>query len=374
MEPSSMPGKVLVAVIDLDDDLGEHGIETPIIGWDNVLKAALAYAIKRPEDSDLNALFAGLQVYQQLKREGQDVEVAVVSGSSRNEIEANFTVRKKLEEVVSKLGSVEGVVIVSDGVEDEQVVPVLQSMVPILGVRRVIVEQLRGVEETYILIGRYIKKALVEPRFSRLFLGVPGLILLSMAVLSLIGLIEYAKFVVLLLVGSAMVVRGFNLEERLEGFWHTSPVMFISYVLFLLLTAAALGVTYYTLNRGPVTVPEVGSLLGYVAPLTGFAFFSILIGRTVTKLLDREFRIWFEMLGMVLIIIVVTALARLSSALRSLSPNPTPSDIVNAFVESGAFSIMLGGIAVVGLLTLVARVVERRMFEEEEGLAQQVQD
>lgn len=362
-----MSGRVLITVVDLDDDLGEAGIETPIIGWDNVLKAALRYVLEHPEDSDANAIFAGLQLYKQLRDEGHDVEICVIGGSARGVVEASFTVRRKLEQVLSQIPDLKGIVLVSDGTEDEQVLPVIQSLVPVLGVKRVVVEQLRGVEETYILIGRYIKKMLVEPRFSRLFLGVPGLIVLSVAVLSVLGLLSYALPVAGLMLGAAMVIRGFNLEDRLAGLWSSSPVMFVAYALSAITLSAALGITYYTFHTKPVTVPVAGDLLGIVSPLLGFSAYAILVGRIVSKMLDKNLRIWYDLLGVVLVTLVVYTLTRLSDSLAALPPNPTPTDISNAVYGSGVVSILLVGMVLIGFLTVLSRIVERMLGEELSG-------
>ncbi len=362
-----MGEKVLITVVDLDDDLGNAGIETPIIGWDNVLRAALKYALEHPEDSDANAIFAGLQLYRKLRGEGYDVEICVIGGSPRGAVEASFSIRKRLEEVVSKMEDLRGIVLVSDGTEDEQVLPVIQSLVPVLGVKRVVVEQLRGVEETYILIGRYIKKALTEPRFAKLFLGVPGLIVLSIAILSLLGLLSYALPVAGFLLGAAMIVRGFSLEDRLQGFWSSSPVMFVAYTLSSITLFAALGITYYTFHTKSVTVPVAGDLLGIVAPLLGFSAYSILVGRIVVRMLDKNLRIWYDLLGVILVTLVVYTLARLSDSLAALPPNPSPTDISNAVFGSGVVSILLIGMVVVGFLTVLSRIIERRLGEEFSG-------
>ncbi len=48
-------------------------------------------------------------------------------------------------------------VVVSDGEDDETLIPVIQGKVPILSIQRIIVRQSRSVEYSYAILGRYIK-------------------------------------------------------------------------------------------------------------------------------------------------------------------------------------------------------------------------
>jgi putative membrane protein len=58
-----MPEKLIIA-IDRDDDLGRKaGIESPVIGRDNVLHAAIKFATTDPEDSDVNTIFGAIKIY-----------------------------------------------------------------------------------------------------------------------------------------------------------------------------------------------------------------------------------------------------------------------------------------------------------------------
>jgi len=58
---------LLVLCVDLDDDLGRKtGFSTPVIGREPVEEAAVALATADPEDSDVNVIFQGLHVYDDL--------------------------------------------------------------------------------------------------------------------------------------------------------------------------------------------------------------------------------------------------------------------------------------------------------------------
>ncbi|PSQ22704.1 hypothetical protein BRD01_08945, partial [Halobacteriales archaeon QS_8_65_32] len=71
---------LLVLCVDLDDDLGRKtGIDTPVIGREAVEAAAVALATADPEDSDVNVLFEGVHLYEEI--DDETVEVAAVTGT-----------------------------------------------------------------------------------------------------------------------------------------------------------------------------------------------------------------------------------------------------------------------------------------------------
>ncbi|MDX1745890.1 MAG: DUF373 family protein, partial [Halobacteriales archaeon] len=133
---------LLVLCVDLDDDLGRKtGTETPVIGRAAVEDAAVALATADPEDSDVNVLFEGLHLYDQASVDDEPVEVAVVTGLAGDDVAASRAVGRELDELLSTLGTREEVrvLVVTDGAQDESVVPVIRSRAPIDGVRRVVV-------------------------------------------------------------------------------------------------------------------------------------------------------------------------------------------------------------------------------------------
>ena len=66
--------KILVLNVDRDDDFGRKAkIKSPIIGIKNNIEAASKFGQSDPEDSDLNAIYYAISVYNQLKNEKKDV-------------------------------------------------------------------------------------------------------------------------------------------------------------------------------------------------------------------------------------------------------------------------------------------------------------
>ena len=60
--------RLVVISIDRDNDLGQKlGIKGPLIGRDKALKAAADLSLKDPEESDANAIFGTVKVFDELK-------------------------------------------------------------------------------------------------------------------------------------------------------------------------------------------------------------------------------------------------------------------------------------------------------------------
>ncbi len=312
-----MRERLLVLAVDRDDDLGLAGISTPIIGEDRVLEAATRFALHRPEDSDLNVLFAAVRIARELRASGRDAVVAVVAGSQGGGVEADLRIASETRRVVEETGAT-GIVFVSDGAEDEFVIPVLESIAPVVSVRRVVVEQHRGVEETYMLIAKYIRKIIEEPRFSRLFLGVPGVVLVVFSSLALLGLLYQALLVGLLVAGLAMVIKGFNLESRIIEFWTKSPVMIVTSLIAVMGYASAVFLSYYmlTAGHGPFNSLVAATIRGAVG-LAAFATTMLLLGHAVHKISMGELNIASEVTGLVIVIVVAVLLNRFADAVEA---------------------------------------------------------
>ncbi|AEH36446.1 DUF373 family protein [Halopiger xanaduensis] len=209
---------LLVLCVDLDDDLGRKtGFTTPVIGRDPVEEAAIALATEDPEDSDVNVIFQGLHVYDDLDERDESVEVAVVTGNEDGDVAANREVGDEVDTVLASLSTAEDVtaLVITDGAQDESVIPVIRSRVPIDGVRRVVVRQAQNLESMYYTI----KQVLDDPE-TRGTVLIPLGILLLIYPLALIGsALEMPGFVLgttSALLGLYLISRGLRLGDRLD--------------------------------------------------------------------------------------------------------------------------------------------------------------
>ena len=350
-------------VVDVDDDLSRAGIATPLLGEGEVLRAAERFALYDPEDSDLNALFAAVKIARELRGRGYDAVPGVVAGHEAGGTEAALRAREQLEELLRRSGF-DGVVFVSDGSEDETLLPVIESMLPVYGVERVIVKQHRGVEETYVLLARYIKKALTEPRFARLFLGIPGVILVVISALALLGMLRQALLTGLLLLGVAMVIRGFELEDRLVSLFSETPVSMIAYGTAGLSVALAVGLLVSQVYGGVGSPARLAAALRGFTGLVGFAAGIALFGHAVSKLITGTLRPGRELVYVAVVaasLVLMDKIAEAASLMKSLSIG----SFIEALVEVNFALYVVASILGLAVAWRLGRYLDAVLHEEE---------
>ena len=219
--------RVLVVCIDRDNDLGKNaGVETPVFGRDQCINAGTRLAIEDPEDADANAIFGAIKIYEELVTKGYESEVAVITGAYNRGIEADEKISSELIEVLSKFKA-DGVVIVSDGEDDETVIPLIQAMVPVISIQRIIMRHSRSVEYSYAVFGKYVKMLVYDPRYSKFFLGVPGVLLISSGFATIFGFTREALAILLSILGVAFVIRAFDIDKSISSLNRTTPSTFI---------------------------------------------------------------------------------------------------------------------------------------------------
>ncbi|MFA6710812.1 MAG: DUF373 family protein, partial [Candidatus Methanomethylophilaceae archaeon] len=131
--------KTLVLVVDRDDDFGvKGGVKTPLIGIDEAAVAAIDLGIVDPEDSDVNALLAAINIYKELHDDGRDVEIALICGDQKVGHKSDSALVDQLEIVIDQIKP-DRAILVGDGAEDEYVYPIISSRVRIDSVKRVFV-------------------------------------------------------------------------------------------------------------------------------------------------------------------------------------------------------------------------------------------
>ena len=205
----------LVLSVDRDDDLGKKaGIRGPVVGRKEVLTAALRLGIADPEESDTNAILGALHLHDQLKESAESndaVEIAVLTGDERVGVRSDRAISQQLEEVIEKFQPDRGV-LVTDGAEDESILPIIQSRLNIDHVQKIIVRQSKGIEGTYY----YLVKAIEDEKW-RARLLVPlsiFLILIGLGMILpnggiIIGLMP-------LLIGVYLMAKGLGAEQHLN--------------------------------------------------------------------------------------------------------------------------------------------------------------
>ncbi|MGB9894493.1 MAG: DUF373 family protein [Thermoproteota archaeon] len=213
--------RILVLCVDLDDDVGNKaGIKTPVVGRGPVIDAGLKLALSDPEESDANAIFASVKTYDKLVSEGYGCQVALVAGSQEGEPYSSMKVIEEIKQI-SKTYEPTDVFVVTDGFGDEDIIPVIKANLPVSGVVRVIVKHSKSVEESYVILGRYIKMLFTDERFKKYTLGFSGILLILYSLLSSLNLLAQGVFITAFLFGLVMLMKGYNLDIKIKNKLYT---------------------------------------------------------------------------------------------------------------------------------------------------------
>ena len=214
--------KTLILVVDRDNDFGmKGGVQTPAIGIEAALRASMSLGVSDPEDSDVNALFAAINIYNDLEKD-RNVEIALICGDQRVGPRSDAAIVDELEEVIEKVRP-DRAILVGDGAEDEYVYPIVSSRIPIDSVRRVYVKQSPGLEGSFYIISKMIR----DPQKRRRFLAPIGYFISLIAMIYLavplyriyvgdqIFLYDLTTPIVGLVVGVTILLYAYSMVDRL---------------------------------------------------------------------------------------------------------------------------------------------------------------
>ena len=223
----STANRLLVICIDRDNDVGEKaGITTPVIGRDACIEAAQRLALEDPEDADSNSIFAAIKTYEDLISKGYQVEVITIAGVKNRGVQADEKILLETKKALEHF-SANGAVIVSDGEDDESVIPVIQNVLPVVSVQRVVMKVSRSVEYSYAVFGKYLKMLAYDSKYSKFFLGVPGILLLIGGVATVFGYTAEIFAVLVSILGGAFLIRAFDIDRAWTSWSKPTPMGFI---------------------------------------------------------------------------------------------------------------------------------------------------
>ncbi len=321
--------KTLVLSVDRDDDIGYKArIESPVIGREACLEAAKHLGLVDPEDSDVNAIFQAVKIYDELTARGEDVIVSVIGGSHMNMLEGDRKIADSLSQLINQT-NVTACILVSDGAEDDFILPIVQSRIPVESVKRVIVAQMPNLEGTYYII----KKLLDDPKIARVVLVPIGLAMMLYSAAYLWGRPDLATFFVVGAVGIYLLFKGFGIDEffsylisGLQQSFQKGSFSFVAYITAVLISIVALimGLTsllvYYP--------QDAGVLLFFAAFIYGSVWWFVgaglvaMAGKIIDCILNEQ-----EMLSRIVIIpffmgAIGTIIYGASSYLLSISNVP----------------------------------------------------
>lgn len=203
--------KKVVIAIDRDDDLGQKvGIASPVVGRENVLQSAVRLALADPEDSDANAMFSAIKIYDELVEKGEDCEIVVVTGDKNVGKVSDSKIADQLDRIMVSLNP-ERVIVVTDGSEDEFVMPLVYSRFKVDLLHRVVVKQSKTLESTYFMLRRMFN----EPKVARVTLAPIGIMFLVYSFFLLIQHPEWGVGGIILFLGLYFVSKAYGLDKTL---------------------------------------------------------------------------------------------------------------------------------------------------------------
>ena len=273
---SSSANRLLVICVDRDNDLGEKaGIITPVVGRDSCIEAAQRLALEDPEDADSNSIFSAIKTYEDLVSKGYQAEVITVCGTKDRGVEADEKIVSEIRTALQKF-SANGAVIVSDGEDDESVIPVIQNVLPVISVQRVVMKVSRSVEYSYAVFGKYLKMVAYDSKYSKFFLGVPGILLLIGGIATVFGYTAEIFAVLVSILGGAFMIRAFDIDRAWANWAKPTPSGFVR--MFTMVAGVIL-----ILSSIPAGISVVDtSIVDPDAPLVSFVTNQVLVGQFVS--------------------------------------------------------------------------------------------
>ncbi len=201
----------LVVCVDRDDDLGRKaGVAGPVVGRANALDAALKLGTADPGDTDTNAIFAAVRLYDEIAADGEEVEVALLTGSAKVGTLSDRKVAEQFDKVLAMHPGAT-VHLVSDGAEDEYLFPLLYSRARIDGVHRVYIRHNASIESTYYTL----VSALKDPKLRAKTVLPFAIVLLVLGIAAAGGFIWWGIIGLAILLGVYLIFWTFDIDEAI---------------------------------------------------------------------------------------------------------------------------------------------------------------
>ncbi len=195
-------------------------------------------------------------------------------------IEGDRKIATTLDDVIKETHPT-SCILVSDGAEDEFVVPIIQSRIPVASIRRVIVNQMPNLEGTYYIL----KKFFDDPKISRVVFVPLGLAMLLYAVAYILGYPGTATIIVIGVIGMYLLYKGFGLDEfihsiinALQASMSRGKFSFVTYSTTIVLTVIGFTIGFFTVLNYYASDNSLGVLLYVMSFIYGAIFWLIIAG------------------------------------------------------------------------------------------------
>ena len=307
--------RILILCVDRDGDIEvKAGVKTPLLGRTANLDGAVALALKDPEEPDANAMFEAVRLYDRLydeKQPEETFEVATISGNDLGGVSADRKLVVELNNLLESFSANE-VILVTDGYSDEAVLPLVESRVPVSSVRRIVIKHSESIEETAAVFTKYVRLLVDNPRYARMALGLPGILVFIFGILWGInlfypGTIYYYGVAIVIVVGGFLLLKGFGVDRATKDFYKwvrdysppSLPMQISNYTIIVGILCIAVSV-YLGVANVNINVAPAANLAAWLsmAPRVAYYFITGIIGLLVAGivivLLGRSIRLYFE--------------------------------------------------------------------------------
>ena len=381
--------RILILCVDRDGDLEvKAGIKTPLLGRTANIDGAVSLALKDPEEPDANAMFEAVRLYDRLSNEKQPdevFEVATISGSELGGVSADRKLVNELNSLQDSFNANE-VILVSDGYSDEAILPLVESRVPVSSVRRIVIKHSESIEETAAVFTKYIRLLVDNPRYARMALGLPGILVLIFGILWGInnfvypGAIYYYGIAFVIVLGGFLLLKGFGVDKATKGVYRwirdysppSLPMQISNYTVIagILCIAVSVYLGIANVNINVAAPPDLAGWLS-ITPRVAYYFITgiidLLVAGLIIVLLGRSVRLYFErdsrlLRNVALIVTVAWSRWVLVGTANVIIHYYTDSSAVvglnDPFFSSFLFTIIVGiliGVASVLLIYIVNR-------------------
>ncbi|MBS1260366.1 MAG: hypothetical protein MAG473_00688 [Thaumarchaeota archaeon] len=351
--------KLLVICIDRDDDLGRKtGISTPVVGRNACIEAAQRLALEDPEDADSNSIFFAVKTYEDLVSKGYKAQVITVTGVENRGVQADEKVASEIKSVLKKF-SANGAVIVSDGEDDEMVIPVIQNVIPVISVQRVVMQVSRTIEHSYAVFGKFLKLVMYNPKYSKFFLGVPGILLLIGGIGAVTGYNVEIFAVLITILGGAFLIRAFDIDKAWTNWAKPTPEGFtrmFTLITGLILIAASVPAGITTVSPENISADVgiinlitdevvIGQFVSGMIPFLWIGLGTIFVGILFSNWLNRKLRHISDLLRLIVLVALY----------------PTVHQFTNILMyEESSFSLILPLVAGFAVTAASATLLIRR--------------
>jgi putative membrane protein len=297
--------RTLVLCVDRDDDFGaKTGLNSPFIGREENLAAAMSLGVKDPEDSDTNTVLAAISLYDEMLKQGMDVCIATICGDVRVGYQSDLALSTQLEMVLKEVKP-DRAVLVSDGAEDEFIYPVISSRVKVDSVRKVYIKQAPTVESTYYVLIKMLnddkirKRILVPIGLALLVFGIFALLDPFMNLLNGDAEVSFTNMglaMIWAVVGLYLLFFAYKVGDRVRVWWvnarrairsGSTLMPFIVLALLLVLLGIMYGVDAAMVDPDDDPLLKVLLFLNGMMWMLVFAYFVYQFGLFISNYLNK---------------------------------------------------------------------------------------